>query len=68
VDNGTINATIELPSRKAPKDVVLRFRHPTSAPIKAVTVDGKPWTEFDAAKETITLKGLSGTVAVQAKY
>ena len=68
VDNGTINATIELPSRKAPNAVVLRFRHPTSAPIKAITVDGKPWTEFDAAKETITLKGLSGTVAVQANY
>jgi hypothetical protein len=67
-DNGKINATIELPARKAPKEVVLRFRHPKSAPIKGVTVNGKPWTEFNKDKETITLKGLTGTVAVTAQY
>ena len=33
------------------KEVVLRFRHPKSAPIKAVT-----------------LKGLTGTMAVTAQY
>jgi hypothetical protein len=68
VDNGKISATIEMPTRKAPKEVVLRFRHPKSAPIKAVTVNGKPWTEFNKDKETITLKGLTGTVAVTAQY
>jgi len=68
VENGKISATIEMPSRKAPKEVVLRFRHPKAAPIKAVTVNGKPWTEFNPAKETITLKGLTGTVAVTAHY
>ncbi len=68
VDNGKITATIELPSRKAPKEVVLRFRHPKSAPIKAVTVNGKPWTEYNKDKETITLKDLTGTVAVTAQY
>jgi hypothetical protein len=30
-DNGRINATVELPSRKAPKEVILRFRHPKAA-------------------------------------
>jgi len=68
VDNGKINATVEMPARKAPKEVVLRFRHPKSAPIKSVTVNGKPWTEFNKDKETITLKGLAGTVAVTAQY
>ena len=68
VDNGKINATVEMPSRKAPKEVVLRLRHPKSAPIKAVTVNGKPWTEFNKDKETITLKGLTGQVAVTAQY
>jgi hypothetical protein len=68
VDNGKITATVEMPARKAPKEVVLRFRHPKAAPIKAVTVNGKPWTEFNPAKETITLKGLTGTVAVTAQY
>jgi hypothetical protein len=68
VDNGKITATVEMPSRKAPKEVVLRFRHPKSAPIKAVTVNGKPWTEFNKDKETITLKGLTDQVTVTTQY
>jgi hypothetical protein len=68
VDNGKINATVEMPSRKAPKEVVLRFRHPKTAPIKGVTVNGEPWTSYGKDKETITLKGLTGTVAVTAQY
>ena len=68
VDNGKITATVEMPARKAPKEVVLRFRHPTKVAIKGVTVNGKPWTEFDKDKETITLKGLSGTITVSASY
>jgi len=67
-DNGRITATVEIPARKAPKEVVLRFRHPKAAPIKGVTINGKPWTEFNPAKETITLKGLTDTVAVTAQY
>ena len=57
-----------LTARKSPKEVVLRFRHPKSAPIKSVTVNGKPWTEYNKDKETITLKGLTGDVAVTAEY
>jgi hypothetical protein len=57
-----------MPSRKAPKEVILRFRHHKAAPIKGVTVNGKPWTEFNKDKETIILKGLTGTVAVRAQY
>jgi hypothetical protein len=66
--NGKINATVELPSRKAPATVLLRFRHPKSAPLKSVTVNGKVWKNFNAEEETLTLKGLTGTVAVTAKY
>ena len=68
VDNGKINATVEMPSRKAPKEVILRSRHPKVTPIKSVTVNGKPWTEFSKDKETITLKNLTGTVIVTAHY
>jgi hypothetical protein len=67
-DNGKITATVEVPARKAPKEVVLRFRHPKAAPIKSVTVNGKEWTGFDKGKESIALKGLTGTVAVTAQY
>lgn len=68
VDNGKINATVEMPARKPPKEVALRFRHPKAAPIKSVTINGKEWTEFNNDKETITLKGLAGTVSVTARY
>jgi hypothetical protein len=68
VDNGRITATVELPSRKPPREVTLRFRHPKSAPIKSVTVNGNNWTDFDPAKEFIRLQGLTGTVAVRATY
>jgi hypothetical protein len=68
VDNGKIDATVEMPARKAPQEVALRFRHPKSALIKSVTVNGKPWTGFDKDKEAIILKGLTGTVSVSAQY
>jgi len=68
VDKGTITATIELPSRTAPKGVWLRLRHPKALPIKSVTVNGKPWKDFDADKEAIVLRGLTGKVTVTASY
>ena len=68
VDHGKINATIEMPSRKGPKEVVLRFRHPKSAPIKSVTVDGKGWTDFDKDREVVRLPGSGGTAKVVAQY
>ena len=68
VDNGKINATVEIPARKAPQTVVLRLRHPKASPIKSATVNGKDWKNFDQDRETIELTGQSGTVAVAAKY
>jgi hypothetical protein len=68
VDHGKINATVKLPARKVPARIVLRFRHPKAAPIKSVTVNGQRWKGFNKDKETIELKGFSGTVAVTAQY
>jgi hypothetical protein len=36
--------------------------------MKTVTVNGRDWSAFDNNKETITLKSLTGTVAVTAQY
>jgi len=66
--NGRITATVEMPARKPPKAVLLRLRHPNAAPIRTVTVNGQPWTDFDAAKEAIRLHGLTGTARVEAVY
>jgi len=68
VDNGQIAATVEMPSRKPPKAVLLRLRHPEAAPIQSVTVNGKPWTDFDAAQEVIRLHDVEGTIKVETGY
>lgn len=68
VDNDRIKATVEMPCRKAPKTVLLRFRHPKAAPIESVTVNGKAWTDFDKGKEAIHLEGLGGKLEVTALY
>ena len=56
VDHGKITATVEIPSRNPPKSVVVRFRHPKAAPIKSAMVNGKPWSDFDPAKEIVRLR------------
>lgn len=68
VNDGKMNATVEMPSRKRPKSVIPRFRHPKTSPIKSAKVNGKNGTGFNKGKEAITLQGLTGTVAVQANY
>ncbi len=68
IDHGRITATVELPTRGAPRAIPLRLRHPHAAPIKSVTVDGKSWPNFTPGKETIDLKGLKGKVTVVANY
>ena len=63
-----IAATVELPSA-FPAVTKLRLRAPEDAKIKSVTLNGKPWTQFDAAEETITIPaGMSGTLHLIAQY
>ena len=57
---------VKIPSRKPPKAVLLRFRHPKAAPIKIVAVNGQEWKDFDRDKDVIRLEGLEDTVTVQA--
>lgn len=68
VDDGKITATVEIPARTPPKSVLLRFRHPRSARLKRVTVNGKNWSGFDTEQEIIRLKGFQGTLAVVGQY
>jgi hypothetical protein len=68
LDDGKIKATVAMPSRGGQMGVLLRFRHPGAAPIKRVTVNGRPWEQFDKQREVIRLAGLTGTVAVEAAY
>ena len=67
-DRGEIAATIEMPSRRTPKSVLLRLRHPTALSIKSVTVNGRPWIDFDPRRELVDLKNLTGHAVVVARY
>jgi len=68
VNAGRIVATIQWPERKPPKLLRLRLRHPDSARLTDVTVNGRPWRDFDAEKKTVNLHGLEGEVTVKAVY
>jgi len=63
-----ITATVKLPSRNPPREILLRLRHPTSAPIASVTINGKKWKNFDPAAGVIHLPVSGGTVQVEATY
>ena len=52
---GRIDATVDLPSQREPRAIRLRLRLPESHKIQKVTLDGKPWLQFDRLEETITL-------------
>jgi hypothetical protein len=57
-----------MPPRKPPREVLLRLRHPKAAPIKSVTVNGKEWKEFDAARDLVRLSDVAAKVAVTVSY
>jgi hypothetical protein len=66
---GRIAMTLDPPRRNAPGRIVVRFRHPESKPLRAVTVNGKPWSEFDSTRGDIRLPGsLSGTAEIVGQY
>jgi len=68
VDNGKITATVRMPSRKAPEEVLLWLRHPKALSIKSVRVDGRPWEHFDPVTESVRLHGLRDNVTIEATY
>ena len=67
-EHGKILATVDIPSRNPPKSVLLRLRHPKALPIQSVTVNGKPWKDFDPVREVVRLRGVTGGAKVEAAY
>jgi hypothetical protein len=56
VDSGQILATLDLPSRRPIRTVWVRLRHPNDRRMKAVSVNGRAWTDFDPAGERIRIE------------
>jgi hypothetical protein len=60
---------IEMPGRSHPKVLLVRLRHPNGRPIKAVTVNGRDWTDFDVQKEWVRIeKPNKGSYSIVAHY
>jgi hypothetical protein len=65
---GTITAQVRFSARRQPGKLLLRLRHPSEAKLTSVTVNGRPWAAFDAARETIELPMDQGKLEVVARY
>jgi hypothetical protein len=52
---GTVEGSLELPSVPPAARVKLRLRVPEGHRIRSVTANGKPWTQFDAEEESVTI-------------
>lgn len=50
-----LEATVEMPGRTRPSNLLVRFRHPQGKPMQSVTVNGRNWTDFDAAKDWVRI-------------
>ena len=68
VAKGRIDAVIEPPRRDAPKRLVIRLRHPEGKPIRAVTLDGKPYRDFDPQKQCMNLPPGKERLKVSLEY
>jgi hypothetical protein len=68
VAHGKITATVKMSSRNSANEVWLRLRHPKSAPIKSVTVNGQDWKDADPAKELVKLHDHKDSVTVEINY
>ena len=65
---GRIEAAISPPRRQRPANIYLRLRHPQKSRMKRVTVDGRAWAEFDAAKEWINIPPHEDHLKIVAYY
>ena len=50
---GSLSATVEFHGARRPRVLLVRLRHPDGAPLRAVEVNGVPWSDFDAAREWV---------------
>lgn len=66
--DGEIDAVVHLPPHCAARWVVLRLRHPDGKPIQSVTLQGKPYNDFDASQETIAFTPAEETATIRARF
>ncbi len=66
---GKIAATVNLPSDHFKAVAKIRLRVPGNMPLKSIRLNGKPWANFNAEDETITIPPQStSTIDLSAEY
>ena len=66
---GRIVAEVDMPTRRQPKELVIRFRHPEQGRIRSATVNGAAWADFDPDKEWIRIPAPAAKrYTVEARY
>lgn len=68
VDDGRVTARVSPPARHRLDTLTLRLPHPQHRPMLRVTVDDRPWDNFDPAAETVTLPGTIDAFTLVATY
>jgi len=68
VNDGYIEARIDPPARRKPRELVLRIRHPHGERIRKVEVNGTLHSAFDPAREIIRLDPASDALTIRAFY
>jgi hypothetical protein len=67
--SGEIQAEVQLGGTHAPAELRIRFRHPDKRRIRSVTVNGKPWSNFDPDSEWVRIPSpAAGRYVVVARY
>jgi hypothetical protein len=52
---GEIRADVRLARGRRPAALLVRFRHPDRGRMRAVTVNGRRWTDFDSARDWVRI-------------
>jgi hypothetical protein len=68
-NSGTIRAALQIGGHEPGTSVLLRIRHPLGKRMQHVTVNGKPWQDFEPEKEWVRIPNAgSASYAVVASY
>lgn len=63
-----VDVQVEVPSRRPPRELYVHLRRPEGQMLRAVTLNGKPHTDFDPAQEVVRVIAPTGGLAIRAEY
>ncbi|MFC5650567.1 hypothetical protein ACFPYJ_15830 [Paenibacillus solisilvae] len=68
IKHNKVNVDLDVPDRTPIGSLQLRLRVPDGKQLTGVNVNGRPFSQFDSATDTIDLTGLTGKLDIRADY